>query len=334
MIGALASDRAASAAVEEVACICGESRTTARRVYTKDAASAARFTYLRCAGCGTERLSPRPGREAIAAFYPDTYAPYAARADSPAARAERLVYRVFYAPENRLGPALRPLLRVLLRPLRGHCVMPFRPPATRRVFEFGAAAGSDLLLFRAEGWEVAGCEPSAHACAIAAERGIGLDNCTAEAAAIAPESHSCILFNNVLEHVHDPVGVLEKCVRGLMPGGHLVVIVPNHASWSARLFGAAWPGYDAPRHLWGFTPRALRAQLHAIGLPVCQIYQMFPGRSNWRSVIDGRHQAAPVAAWRRGPARHIAMAPLLPLGWLAALCGHGDFMTIVARKPG
>jgi len=38
-----------------------------------------------------------------------------------------------------------------------------------------------------------------------------------------------------------------------------------------------------------------------------------------------------VPARRRRHARRLALA-LLPFGWLAAACGHGDFVTVVARK--
>lgn len=317
--------------METPACLCGETKTTSRRVAAKDELGQAPFTYVRCAACGAERLSPRPVAAEIGAFYPESYASHIIRPDSLAARVKKLIYNTFWAPEDRLG-ALRPVLRVLLYPLRGNSVMAFHPLPVRRVFEFGAATGNDLLLFKAEGWEVDGCEPSARACAMAAERGIAIRTSTAEEAVLAPESVSAILINNVLEHTHAPEQVLAMCARGLMPGGSLVIVVPNHASWSAALFGAAWPGYDAPRHIWGFTPDSLRAAIDRTGLRTERVHQMFPGRWAWRGTMDGRHAQAPVPAWRRENAGLLALA-LLPLGWLAAACGHGDFMTVVATKP-
>jgi len=319
--------------LSEVAhCICGEAEVTPRRVLAKDEMGREPFTYVQCRACGTERVSPRPVLQAMGRYYPDSYAPHVIRPDSPALRVKRTIYRTFYAPENRLGP-LRPLLRVLLYPLRGHCSMPFTPLPLRRVFEFGAAAGNDLDLYRSEGWEVEGCEPSARACATAAERGIKLQNCSAEQAVIEAGRYSAMLLNNVLEHLHDPALVLQICANGLAAGGALVMILPNHASWSARLFGAAWPGYDAPRHLWGFTPDSLAAALQRAGLRLDRVHQLFPGRWAWRATVDGRHRQAPVPRWRERHAGLLSLA-LLPLGWLAAACGRGDFMAVVARKPG
>jgi SAM-dependent methyltransferase len=44
-----------------------------------------------------------------------------------------------------------------------------------------------------------------------------------------------IIASHVLEHVHDPVIVLNKCRSWLKPGGDLVIIVPNNESLHRRL---------------------------------------------------------------------------------------------------
>ena len=320
-----------AAELQPAACFCGSHATPSRTVYAKDEVGGQHFTYVTCAACGAERLSPRPGPEAIGAYYPDTYASHMVRPNSLASRVKRLTYLAFYAPDNRLGWQ-RPFWRALLYPVRGHTVFAFHAVEPRRIYEFGAATGNDLMLFREEGWEVDGSEPSARACMIAAERGITLQTAPAEAVDLPPASVSAILINNVLEHTHNPANVIAMSWRGLVPGGSLVVVVPNHASLSARIFGASWPGYDAPRHLWGFTPASLGALMRQVGFQPPKVYQMFQGRWAWRACLDGRHAAAPVPAWRRRWAQPLSLA-LYPLGILASLFGYGDFMTVVATKP-
>ncbi len=312
------------------ACICGEHAVTGRVVVARDELGGERFQYVECAACGAQRLSPRPSLAAIGGYYPDNYSPHMIRGETFATRLKRLVYLTYYAPENRLGPRRLPL-RLLLWPLRGHTVFAFHAVEPRRIFEFGGATGNDLVQFRQEGWEVDGCEPSASACAIAAGRGIVLRNLPAEAVDLPERSVSCVLLNNVLEHLHDPDAVLRVSARALVPGGSLVVIVPNHASVSARLFGAAWPGYDAPRHLWGFTPRSLSARMVAAGFAQPVIHHLFQGRWAWRSTMDGRHAGEPVARWRARLAGPLS-ALLLPFGVLCALFGRGDFMMLVATR--
>jgi len=319
-----------SAVPQSAGCFCGSHATTGRTIHSKDEISGQHFTYLTCAACGAERLSPRPSADLIHTYYPDNYACHSIRHNSLAARIKRLTYLAFYAPNNQLGWQ-RPCWRVLLYAVRGHTVFAFRAVEPRRIYEFGASTGNDLMLFKAEGWKVDGSEPSIRACAAAAERGIALQTVPAEAVELPPASVTAVLMNNVLEHTHDPARVIATSLHGLLPGGSLVVVVPNHASLSARIFGASWPGYDAPRHLWGFTPASLERLMQHVGFQSPKIYQMFQGRWAWRSCLDGRHAAAPVAAWRRRLAQPLSLM-LYPLGIVASLFGYGDFMTVVATK--
>ena len=317
--------------LETISCFCGKDTTSGVPLACRDDVSGEQFRYVTCAACGAQRLNPRPDRDAIGGYYPVGYASHIIRPQHTAARIKHLIYLTFYAPDNRLSWR-RPLLRALLWPVRGHCSMAFDQVEPHRVFEFGAATGNDLVPFHAEGWQVAGCEPSPRACAIAAARGIALQCTPAETATLPPTSVSAVLINNVLEHVHDPEAVLTKAWQGLVPGGSLVVIVPNHAGPAARLFPAAWPGYDAPRHLWGFTPASLTALLDRAGFPRPTIHQMFQGRWAWQGSLEGSRAATSPSAWRRRHARWLSLA-FLPFGILTALFGRGDFMTVVARKP-
>ncbi|MFN3344655.1 MAG: class I SAM-dependent methyltransferase [Chloroherpetonaceae bacterium] len=60
---------------------------------------------------------------------------------------------------------------------------------------------------------------------------------------------------HVLEHVLRLNETLEKLYRILKPNGLLVVAMPNPDSWDARHYGKYWNGFDAPRHLYHFTPK-------------------------------------------------------------------------------
>jgi SAM-dependent methyltransferase len=245
------------------------------------------------------------------------------------------VYRSYWASGAALPTTFRliqPLLRAVLWPIRYRSVLAFTPPNGRRVFEFGAAKATDLLTFRAAGWEVAGCEPSADACARAALDGIHLQQTTAERAVLPDGGYDCLLFNNVFEHVHDPVEVLRKCHRALTPGGILMLIVPNHASFTSRVFGGAWPGYDAPRHTWGWTPAALDRQLAATGFAIDYISYQSTGLWMWRSTLDMRNSAARPGRFRLWLARRAPFV-MLPWSFAAATLRHGDWIRVVARRP-
>jgi len=322
---------------ETPACLCGEVAAD-RRIVARDVVTGELFGYLRCARCGLERLSPRPPLASMGRYYPDDYAPYCDPAPQPAStvgRIKQLVFQVFYArPDERsaAGRRWRWLLLVLLAPLRHHGVLAFPQPTVRRVFEFGSGSGGDLTEFRDAGWEVWGCEPSGRACEIAAQRGLQLQHCPAEAAEL-PAGLSCVYLNNVFEHLHDPLGVLAKARAALIPGGLVVLVVPNHASWAARLFGAAWPGYDPPRHIWGFSPRSVRRLLESSGFALVSIHQVFPLSNHcWCSGIQGdRAPRTPRPRLRQRLARLLGRS-VIPVSMIAAECGHGDYIRVVARK--
>jgi 2-polyprenyl-3-methyl-5-hydroxy-6-metoxy-1,4-benzoquinol methylase len=78
-----------------------------------------------------------------------------------------------------------------------------------------------------------------------------------------------ICMNQVLEHLQNPVSVVQRLTTLLAPEGYLFIETPNIASLDARIFGARyWGGYHIPRHFWLFSERSLRQLLTSSGLCV------------------------------------------------------------------
>ena len=76
---------------------------------------------------------------------------------------------------------------------------------------------------------------------------------------------SAVIFWHSLEHLRQPVRALRHAADLLVPGGVLIIAVPNAASLQARLFGDRWLALDLPRHLVHITPPALLSQLTTWG---------------------------------------------------------------------
>ena len=70
---------------------------------------------------------------------------------------------------------------------------------------------------------------------------------------------------DVLEHLPDPLPVLQKISKIIRPGGLLVLNLPNPESWEARRFGPLWIGWDLPRHLNLFPLSLLTSLLRTVG---------------------------------------------------------------------
>jgi SAM-dependent methyltransferase len=88
--------------------------------------------------------------------------------------------------------------------------------------------------------------------------GIPVHTGSLETAPYAYDSFDAVILSHVIEHVHDPIGLLQACRGFLNPGGVLIAITPNTASCIHRRFGADWLGLDPPRHLHLFNRGTLQ----------------------------------------------------------------------------
>jgi SAM-dependent methyltransferase len=154
---------------------------------------------------------------------------------------------------------------------------------------------------------------------------------------------------HVLEHLPKPLATLERVRRWLVPGGRVLVGVPNLASLQAELGGERWFHLDPQRHVVHFTPRGLVRLLERAGFPDVQrrpvvVDQALAGM--WMTLLNrvtSRHDAAR-AFVRQEPVtgRDLALTaalalPLLPpavlleLGAVAA--GRGGALAVLGRTP-
>jgi SAM-dependent methyltransferase len=154
---------------------------------------------------------------------------------------------------------------------------------------------------------------------------------------------------HVLEHLPEPLAALESVRHWLVPGGRLLVGVPNLASLQADIGGERWFHLDPQRHVVHFTPSGLLALFTRAGFSDVRrraviVDQALAGMwmtllnrvTSRRDALRGFVRREPVA--RRDLALTAALAvPLLPpavlleLGAVAA--GRGGALAVVGRAP-
>jgi 2-polyprenyl-3-methyl-5-hydroxy-6-metoxy-1,4-benzoquinol methylase len=142
------------------------------------------------------------------------------------------------------------------------------PRGKARVLDVGCGSGALLARMKALGWEVEGVEIDPTAAEAARARGVPVRVGTLEQQAFPDNHFDAVHSAHVLEHVHDPLGLLRESCRILKAGGTLVTITPNAGSWGHCRFGAAWLNMDAPRHLHLFSTATLRQAAEKSGLNV------------------------------------------------------------------
>jgi SAM-dependent methyltransferase len=281
---------------------------------------------VQCTACGFRHAVPLPDAAALEQAYRESYyaeekPTFLSHAGEDQAWAELAQTDRLEIFERRLGPARRHLL------------------------DIGSGPGFFLKTASARGWQVLGIEPSRQAAAHA--RGLGVE--VAEGffnAQTAPTlgRFDVVHMNNVLEHIPDPIALLELA-RGLLdPGALICVNVPNDfspfqlAARAAVHVGEWW--LAPPHHLNYFDFDSLSSLLERLGFEPLERMTSFPmeafammgenyvgdpalGRTchNKRKKFDLALEAAGLKAVRRAFYRALAQE------------GIGREAVVIARLP-
>jgi 2-polyprenyl-3-methyl-5-hydroxy-6-metoxy-1,4-benzoquinol methylase len=145
------------------------------------------------------------------------------------------------------------------------------------LLDIGSGRGEFLRAAREQGWSAVGIEPSASFREYAAKyAGAELKSQPVEECGFAANSFNVVILLGVLEHLYNPDETLREIARILRPGGALLLDVPNErglyflmGNLYQKLRGRNWVVNLAPTfspfHVFGFTPRSLRALLRKHG---------------------------------------------------------------------
>lgn len=123
--------------------------------------------------------------------------------------------------------------------------------------DLGCWVGFLLDEARSRGWTVRGVEPSEFASSFARER-FGLDVATSglEEADLAESSVDAVFLGDVIEHLPDAAGALDRISSALRPDGVVAMALPDAGSRLARAMGPKWWSV-LPTHVHYFTRRSI-----------------------------------------------------------------------------
>jgi 2-polyprenyl-3-methyl-5-hydroxy-6-metoxy-1,4-benzoquinol methylase len=134
-----------------------------------------------------------------------------------------------------LNPALRSALDFSAMYIK------VRPGA--KLLEIGFGSGRQLDFLRQLGWQVEGLDLDPTAVKVASSRGLAIHLGSLKEQNFPDQSFDAVVSSHVIEHVHDPVGLLAECRRILRPDGKLVIITPISQPGATRGFavvGKLW----------------------------------------------------------------------------------------------
>jgi SAM-dependent methyltransferase len=284
------------------------------------------FLVVECKNCRLIRLEPRPSLKELALYYPDEYW-YAPQADAASKLEE--AYRRF---------VLRDHVNFVMRAVEDS-------GEKGLLMDVGCGGGLLLRMLRERGLPVLGLETSLPAATSAWKRN-GVAVVCGDLANSPIERGTCaaVTMFHVLEHLHDPVSYLRSARDLLVPGGRLVVQVPNAACWQFLMFGEHWNGVDVPRHLVNYRERDLESLLDYCGFQVVRrkhfslrdnpagfASSIAPGLDPMARRVRKLRESAGMKLFKDFLYFGIVLASL-PFTLFEAACGAGSTIMLEARK--
>jgi SAM-dependent methyltransferase len=181
---------------------------------------------------------------------------------------------------------------------------------------------------QAAGWDATGLDFDPQAVAAARRAGLNAKVSDLLSENFPAGSFDRIVMDNVIEHLPDPPAVFAECYRVLRPGGRLILFTPNLDGYLHELYGADWRGLEVPRHLYLYSPPAMRRLAHAACFRRVELFsqplsvEFMINQSKLIADRSGRMAPdADAAEYARRAAR---------LSWLRS--PRGEYLVLVAQR--
>ena len=274
------------------------------------------FHVVRCLTCGLLYLDPRPDVSELDRIYPSTY-------------------HAFQFSSENFGLAYRVRCRLEARRLLSACK---GLKAGAKILDVGCGDGFHLRLLKEFGhpsWRLQGIDTSDRAVTAARRAGLDVLQVSIQEAGLPTGSFDLVFLLATIEHVSDPVAVLNAVSRLLTPGGRVVIVTDNTATLDRWIFGARhWGGYHFPRHWNLFERKTLQRLASKVSLEVVNI-ETIVSPVNWVYSIRNWLQDRGAPHWLYDSfslksALPLAVFTLIDLGFQIA--GHGALLRATLRR--
>ena len=216
------------------------------------------WSYWDCSQCQTLYLDPRPKKSSIWMAYSVYYTHSTSRLRKfYVILRERLRNECWFVWYNidvtpRIGVPIA--LQWLLLPLKQRLAEPFLQIQLSRLprgklLDIGCGDGKVMEHAQQLGWDVVGVEIDPEAVRVAKNAGLNVIEADYDQVNKFSEQFDCVICSHVLEHLHQPMDLLERIKQVLKPGGYVLLVLPNSLSTVRMQFGKYWRGLESPRHL-------------------------------------------------------------------------------------
>jgi SAM-dependent methyltransferase len=146
-----------------------------------------------------------------------------------------------------------------------------------RVLDIGCSIGLFLKVARDRGWDTIGLEVNGRAVTHAREEwGLNVSEKLLHEAAFPDASFDAVSLWGVIEHLKDPVSVINEIRRILKNGGALITFCPNVESLVCRVMREHTSCFDGRNHCGYFSPSTITYLFEKCGFEVLEIESYQP----------------------------------------------------------
>lgn len=214
-----------------------------------------RFSYKICTDCTTSYMSPRPTEKLLSQFYANS-ANYKFWAEEMFPRTENERIHIF---ERRVS---------IVSDLLGE----FHPEA-KSLLEIGPGYGTFCRLFREHNPLISlkGVEPSVELAKVCRNDGIDIEGSTIEEYASKASDYIDVAVSfEVIEHLFNPVGMLQSVHKILNDGGLFIFSCPNGLGFDVQILKEDSETIDH-EHLNYFNPGSIEQLLNRANFELLQV---------------------------------------------------------------
>jgi 2-polyprenyl-3-methyl-5-hydroxy-6-metoxy-1,4-benzoquinol methylase len=134
------------------------------------------------------------------------------------------------------------------------------------LLDVGSGPGLFVKVAAERGWTAKGIDISSSAVEFGTKHlGIDLSCGSLEGMGFGENSFDAILFQDVIEHLFDPMATLHEAYRVLRWGGAIFISTPNLQSLMRLMIGKQWAILSPAEHLYYFTHDTLSEMLKKVG---------------------------------------------------------------------
>jgi len=206
------------------------------------------FSYYRCPNCGILTTFPLPDETSIEEHYAQGFK-------------QGNYYRLLHWRDDyrKVYQDMAELIKKQLES-RGFSL------DTKSVLDIGCFTADFIEILSQYGCDVYGLELQKEAVEIANQRLPGRVFAADIYNNVFPEkTFDIISMTGLIEHVLEPVKLLERCFEKLKPGGIMIIQTPDSDSLLASVMGKYWPPVAPIEHIYLFSNRGLKMILKACG---------------------------------------------------------------------